>query len=372
LAGRDDDLAAFDSLIARARDGRVGSPPVLLGLRGVGKTVLLRAFREHAERADWLTMWIEGEPGGLGPSRAAARLARELEGVSRRVRRRGKSSRSAGALGAIESFSVNAALTGGGVSVSTRAPQADPFDLEFGLLDVVEALAQGLVRDAVGAALFVDEFQDLDLAATSALVAVQHAASQNGWPFYIIGAGLPTLPSRLAGVRSYTERYAYRTIDRLSDAQALEALAGPARRLGVAFEDDAAARLVAEAGGYPFYLQTFGYEAWLLGTDGRITAANAEEAVARGHGALDGFFRARWDRATAAERDALRLIAQDAPAASRVADLAERLGKPVGALGAVRRSLIAKGLVYAPARGQLALTALGMAAFIEREDGRDA
>ncbi|MDR1188647.1 MAG: ATP-binding protein [Bifidobacteriaceae bacterium] len=368
LAGRRDESSAFDTLLGRAANGLTSSPIMLTGLRGVGKTVLLQSFRERAAESKWLTMSIEAEPGPKSGDSSLVRLTRELETVSRQVKREGgRGTRFSAAVAAIESFSISLGLTGGGVSMSTRTHSPVAFDFEGELFAVVEALSAGLTKDKSGLALFIDEMQDFDDDVTSALVAVQHAASQRGWPFYLIGAGLPGLPRRLAAVRSYTERYAYWTIDRLTDDQSAAALTEPARRLGVRFEPAAAGLIVSEARGYPFFLQSFGYQAWLQGTDDRITEADAETAIQVGYRGLDGFFRARWDRATKAERAILRLIAASSPEPSTVTSLAARRGKPVSSLGPARRSLIEKGLVYVPERGRLALTSLGMAGFIERE-----
>jgi hypothetical protein len=368
LAGRQDEVSAFETLLGRASNGLAGSPIMLVGLRGVGKTVLMQDLRQRAEASRWLTMAIEAESGPGAGENTLARLAREFEIVSRQIkRRRGGTSRFAEALEAIEAFSVTMSVAGGGVSVSRRPRQPASFDLEGELLGIVQGLAAGLAKDKSGVALFIDEMQDLDDASASAMVAVQHVASQRGWPFYLVGAGLPGLPRRLAAIRSYTERYAYRSIDRLTAEQATDALVEPARRLGVAFEEAAIRRIVAEAQGYPFFLQAFGYQAWLQGQGEVITEGDSESAIERGYLGLDGFFRARWDRATKAERALLALIAEDSPAASSVASLAARRGKPVSRLGLARRSLIDKGLVHVPERGQLALTALGMADFIKRQ-----
>ena len=41
LTGRERDLHAFDNLVKRVQNGLLGRPMLLVGLRGVGKTVLL-------------------------------------------------------------------------------------------------------------------------------------------------------------------------------------------------------------------------------------------------------------------------------------------------------------------------------------------
>lgn len=75
VAGREDLIAACDTLLGRAAIGNPVQPMVLSGLRGVGKTVLLLNWRSQAEAAGWAASHVEARPeptfGGslLMPSR---------------------------------------------------------------------------------------------------------------------------------------------------------------------------------------------------------------------------------------------------------------------------------------------------------------
>jgi hypothetical protein len=386
LAGRQEQLADFEAMIARSEDGLPSSPLVLFGLRGVGKTVLLEAFQALAEVAGWQTMNLEAVSAGpdLGP--ASRRLARELERVRHRVvRRRGF----AEAVKAIDSFSLNAGLTGGGVATRRREPDRAPLDLELALLDVVDTLGPRLAKDRTGLALFIDELQDLDPAVVGAVIAAQHRAAQRGWPFVLVGAGLPSVRGKLAAVRSYAERFNYAMVDKLDTESSRAALAQPAERLDVRFDSAGLDLIAGESQGYPFFLQTFGYQAWRLGSGTEITQADCRQAIANGWAELDeGFFISRWDRATKAERGFLEAMLPTPPGPSALArpdpqtsagiaadavpvgQIAKRTGKMASQLSTTRAALIAKGLVYAPERGRLAFTVPGIAAFIQRRSER--
>ena len=99
-----------------------------------------------------------------------------------------------------------------------------------------------------------------------------------------------------------------------------------------------------------------------------IALANARLGVARGQLDLDnGFFRARWDRATPSEREYLRAMAVDGDGGSSSGEVAVRLGKKVTSLGPARAGLIGKGLIYSPDHGVVAYTVPGMAAFVRRQ-----
>lgn len=130
----------------------------------------------------------------------------------------------------------------------------------------------------------------------------------------------------------------------------------------------ATALVVAEASGYPHFLQQFGQETWKEARGPIITLQDARFGVIRGEAALDtGFFRARWDRAIRTEQQYRRAMASDTQDTTSSRDVASRLGREANSLGPARSSLIAKGLVCAPDHGVVALTVPGMADFIQRQ-----
>ena len=218
-------------------------------------------------------------------------------------------------------------------------------------------------------AVLIDEAQDLTHDELTAVCAVAHLAGQDSWRLLLGLAGLPSLPRVLSEAKSYAERlFTYASIEHLEKPQARSALVEPALTEGVSWNDDALEMIVDEALGYPYFLQQFGQDTWNEATASPITQTDARIGAAKGHAALDsGFFRARWDRATRAERRYLRAMAVDADAGSSSGTVAERLGKKSTSLGPTRANLIAKGLVYAPEHGVVAFTVPAMAAFIRRQ-----
>ena len=127
-------------------------------------------------------------------------------------------------------------------------------------------------------------------------------------------------------------------------------------------------KLVEETSGYPYFLQQFGQDTWNSAPGPGVTLPDARLGAATGRAALDdGFFRARWDRATKAEKRYLRAMSDDGDAGSTSRDVAARLGRSVNSFGPARASLIAKGLIYAPGHGLVAFTVPGMASFIRRQ-----
>jgi DNA polymerase III delta prime subunit len=380
LAGRDNEIAAFEIALERIARGRPERSTVLTGLRGVGKTVLLNALRSSAVRASWGTGKFEARPDQAirQPIAAAIHMAvRELSGASEADTRH--------VLGVIKAFAqrppVGARVAAKatprdrwqpGIDVPAATGRADSGDIEIDLVELFVEVA-GLAADTGrGIAIFIDEMQDLDAADVSALCAACHELSQQGLPLMVVGAGLPHLPAVLSASKSYSERlFHYARIDRLDRAAAANALRIPAREENADFTDDALEALYVSTGGYPYFIQAHGKAAWDLAPRSPITAADVAVAEPEANNELAvGFFGSRYERATPAERDYLRAMAQlDDPAASDIAtpeveaapvvttaQVAGVLSRSAQSVSPARDALIKKGLIYSAERGQIAFT----------------
>jgi hypothetical protein len=361
LAGRDAELAAFDVLLERVARGRPERSVVLTGLRGVGKTVLLNALRSAAVRRGWGSGKLEARPDQ--PIRrvlaGALHLAvRELAGrnpdESRHV------------LGVVKSFAQRDATSKGrqwqpGIDVPAVPGRADSGDIEIDLVELFADVA-GLAADSGhGVALFLDEMQDLDPADVCALCAACHEMSQLGLPLVVVGAGLPHLPTVLSAAKSYSERlFRYARIDRLDRIAHDVALRAPAREEQADFSDDALDAMYEATGGYPYFVQAYGKVAWDVAPRSPITAADVAVAAPEAEAELAvGFFGSRYERATPAEREYLRAmadVADTAAGAVATADVATSLGRPPQSLSPARDGLLKKGLVYSGQRGRIAFT----------------
>ncbi|WP_411720441.1 AAA family ATPase [Mycetocola sp.] len=370
LVGRQDEIDAFDLLVARNRGGRHSRAIVLHGLRGVGKTVLLNQFRDQADRAEWLIVDLEGQASESGQEAVRRKLARELALAARRLYRgKGMTEKVKQALSTIRSFGISFGGASLEVGIEPAIGRADSGRIEVDFEELIEDLVPALKERDSAFGLFIDEMQDLEPELLTALLSAQHRAGQRGWPFFVIGAGLPNLPSTLSAARSYAERlFSYREIGALDEKSATDALVVPAKRQGAEYDVDAAELIVGASGGYPYYLQTYGQAAWELALDRRITKEDATAAIQRGNEELDmGFFPARWDRATPGERNYLAAMAEDAGNPSQTSELASRLKTKPQSLSPVRQSLIEKGIIYVPDRGLVAFTVPNMNDFVSRQ-----
>lgn len=269
--------------MARTRNRLSDRGIVLTGLRGVGKTVLLNEMHAHADRHQWMTVRLEARRDDAGAAAVRRTLARDLVAAARKFARRSLSTRMRQALETITSFNVQVGATGISLGVERAQGRADSGDAEVDLLELVEDVSLALGEDGRGFAMFIDEMQDLDETTLGALVSAQHLAGQRGWPFYIVGAGLPNLPRALTEVRSYAERLLnYRPIGQLDDVEAARALTEPAERLGASYSPGALTIALEAAGGYPYFLQEYGQAIWNLSPEKVFTAADARPACSTG------------------------------------------------------------------------------------------
>jgi hypothetical protein len=330
--------------------------------------VLLSDFRRSAADRDWLVAQVEA---GAGKSLREA-LGEALHGPLADLARPSAGRRLLKALKTAVSFKAsydqNGAWNFGLDLDGASGGGADTGVLETDLKKLIHDLALAAEEENVGLAILVDEAQDLDTAEIVALCAIAHAAAQDDWRVLFAFAGLPSLPRVLAEAKSYAERFNYEKIEELRGAVASEALTKPAADDGVEWDASAVALIVDESAGYPYFLQQFGQDTWNAAAGGTITYDDARVGAANGRAALDsGFFRARWDRATRAEQNYLRAMAEDGDNGSSSGEIASRLGRGPASFGPIRANLISKGLVYAPEHGVIAFTVPGMAAFIKRQ-----
>ena len=373
LAGRDEQLHAFDVVLERIARGRPERSIVLTGLRGVGKTVLLNALRSAAVRAHWGTGKLEARPD--------QRLRRPLSAALHvAVRELGHP---AGdqvdhVLGVIKAFAQRDSEPGAklrerwnpGIDAPAVTGRADSGDIEIDLVELLTDVG-GLAADVGrGVAVFIDEMQDLSADDVSAICAACHEISQSGLPVIVVGAGLPHLPAVLSASKSYSERlFRYQRIDRLDRGAADLALVAPAEDEDAEFTAEALDAMYAATAGYPYFIQAYGKVAWDVAPRTPITVEDVKVAAPEAEAELAvGFFGSRFERATPAEREYLRAMADAAQSlADGGEDLDDTESVPTAAVATVlerkpqslspaRDALLKKGLIYSGERGRIAFT----------------
>lgn len=374
LAGRKPILDAFTVIRRKAQEYGEGDRSwVLHGLRGVGKTVLLNELMTQVGDGGWITAKVEASPGAPLPVLLSNALVRSM----RTATGRHPVPRLKRLLGVFEAFYLKFNPSTTTVSIGAEVDLvkgiADSGRFADDLAALFEILGETSVDLGIGTLILVDELQEATPAELTAINTAVHQLGQGAAPLPVtfIGAGLPSLPAQLAEATSYAERlYDYQPIGLLDDAAARAALVGPAQNHSASWDDDALTDALAMAAGYPYFLQAVGKHVWDAAPGPRITTNDVAVGGAYARSEVDeGLYRSRWERATPAQKDLLRALAEvsgEEPA--QISYLATHMRKSrVSDLSVARNEVIKKGLVYSPERGLLAFTVPGMSDFIARQ-----
>jgi len=326
-----------------------------IGLRGVGKTVLLNRFCELGEKHHFEVAVIEATEA----HDFVVKLTGRLRQILLRLESRTVSAKVHRALRILKSFSYTMS-DGSSIALDVDALEgsADSGNLSDDLTQLFEAVGEAAADRGVGILLSIDESQYLTAAELGALIASIHRTSQLDLPVVLTGAGLPQLPALTGAAKSYAERlFSFSEIGRLSQADAQEALVLPAREQRVDFTPAAVDAVMEQSDGYPYFLQEWGYRSWNRASGHRITQADVEAATLVVLETLDNnFFRVRYDRLTPADKAYLRAMASLGVGPHRSGDIAAKLGARVESVAPRRGGLIAKGMIWSPAHGDTAFT----------------
>ncbi|HVS17350.1 MAG TPA: ATP-binding protein [Planctomycetota bacterium] len=359
LAGRDDLLEAARICVERTRIGRPARSLLLVGLRGVGKTVLLERMRQNAERSGIATLRLEAPEGRSLPSLLAPHLKVSLIGFSRTEKARHLAERALRGLASFaKAFSVKYRDLELGLGYEPEPGLADNGDLEQDLTALLVAVAEATRAAGSALAVFIDELQYVPEDQLAALITALHRCAQVPLPVTMIGAGLPQLRARTGKAKSYAERlFEFPAVGALNDTYATQAIERPLQEEGVAIEPEAVRDILSATQGYPYFLQEWCKHAWDVAAGSPITRLDVEVASRVAIAALDAsFFRVRLDRLTPSERRYLRAMASLGPGPHRSGDIADALSRTVTSLAPTRAKLIDKGMVWSPAHGDTAFT----------------
>ncbi len=354
LAGRDHLVEIARVAIARAKAGRPAKSAIMLGLRGVGKTVLLNAFEAIAEEEGCQTALIEIDPS----TPLAQQLAPQMQHILHRLDRMKKAGAELQkAFGALRAFASMFKATVGDVDFGFAVTPATG-DLSIDLTDLLVAIADAAKKRDTAVILLIDEIQYLQKDDLSALIMAMHKLAQRQLPLLLFGGGLPQLAKLAGDAKSYAERlFDYPPIGPLDDAGAKLALSAPAEREGVKYAKDALDYVVAQTGGYPFFLQVWGSHCWDAAQKSPITLADAKRASETAIAALDeGIFKVRLARLTERQKSYARAMAEFGAEPVNSSDVANALGLSLSQAAPIRDELIKKGMAYSPERGLIGFT----------------
>lgn len=358
LAGRDSVFEDIRVFLGRLALKRSVQSILFTGLRGVGKTVLLNEVVHMAERqGNILPVYLEAsEDRSLGemlasPLRMALLKLDRTKGATEAVRR---------SLSALRNFvgTIKVKFGDVGIELEPASGLADSGDLQFDLIELLTSVAEAAADRKMGVVILIDEIQYVSASEFGALVMAMHRMQQLALPLATVGAGLPILPGLAGEVKSYAERlFTYPVIGALPEDASIRAIRLPFAGAGVGMDDDAAELVYRRSGGYPYFIQEWGYQLWNFVERAPVTRKDVETVDSIVTEQLDGnFFRVRMERLTPSERAFLRTMATFDGPAVKMADISAALGISQNALGPRRSSLIKRGMIYSPEHGLVAFT----------------
>ncbi len=354
LAGRQAILDRVTIMFERLRRGMSEKSFLLIGLRGVGKTVLLNEIERIAQSSGCKSILVEAHEKKplaalLLPSlRQLLYQLDRMEMVSEKVKK---------GLRVLKSFINGVRIKYQdieiGLDIDPEVGTADSGDLESDLPALLEAIAEAAAERKTAIVIIIDELQYLSEQELSALIMAIHRIAQKKLPLALVGAGLPQLIGLTGRSKSYAERlFDFIKIGPLAKPDATQALQQPICEQGERITDDALEAILVQTQGYPYFLQEWGYQAWNLAPQSPIDLSTITKATRESIRRLDdGFFRVRFDRLTPKEKEYLYALAVLGNGAQRSGDIAEKLHTPVQAVAPIRNSLIKKGMIYSPAHG---------------------
>jgi hypothetical protein len=368
LAGRAPLLEQARVAVARVKE-RPAKSLILVGLRGVGKTVLLVRIREIAESNGYKAVMVEAHEGKSLPALLVPSLRQTLFSLDTVA---GAAEKAKRGLRVLRSFVSGLKLSVGeidiGLSIEPERGSADSGDLEADLGELFIAVGEAGKAAHTAIAICIDELQYLSEQEFSALIMAIHKTNQAQLPVIVVGAGLPQILGLAGESKSYSERlFDYPRVGALDEPDAKAALEAPVATQGVSFTLPALDEILRVTEGYPYFLQQWGHEAWNIAKASPIDLDVIKLASEAAIKTLDqGFFRVRFDRCTPSAKRYLRALADLGPGSQRSGEIAEKLNLKASSVGPTRSKLILKGMIYSPQHGDTAFTVPMFDAYMHR------
>jgi hypothetical protein len=357
LAGREEIITAADTALQRILAGRPAQSQMLLGLRGVGKTVLLNKIEQIAEELGYLTSFIEAPEDRKLVDLLYPKIHQILRKLSLVA---GAKAAAYAAMRALRGFAAAFKISKGDFefSVDPEPGAADSGNLEYDITELFLRIGAAAKHAGRGWVLLIDEVQYLSPGELGALIVAMHRVNQKGLPVLLFGAGLPAIAALSGDAKSYAERlFIFPRVDALSKDDAASAIRHPIEEEGESIDRGPLERIIAQTRGYPYFLQEWGFQVWNVSARSPIDIRYMETAERAALKRLDeGFFKVRIDRLTPKEKEYVIAMARLGAGPYRSSDVAEMLGEKPTALGPRRAQIIKKGMIYSPAHGEIAFT----------------
>lgn len=257
LAGRAEVRETVRVAVGRTKVLNPSKSVIMVGLRGVGKTVLLDQMREDAESIGVYTIRIEAPEKRSLPAILAPELRVTLIELSRVEKAKELANKAMrGLAGFVSAMKLKFDDIEIGMDINPGRGLADNGDLERDLQALFQLVGETAKAADTAVAIFIDELHYVPKAQLAALITALHRCSQRRFPLILIGAGLPQLLGQMGEAKSYAERlFEFPTIGALDQEQSRLAIELPAKDHEVDFEEKALDLIYERTEGYPYFLQ---------------------------------------------------------------------------------------------------------------------
>ena len=359
LVGRDLVLEDAEIALHRLRNGLAAKGLLMVGLRGVGKTVLLNQMLLDADGRGYECVLIEAPEDRSLPATLAGPLNSALIRLSRSAAAASLARKARRSLaGFVRAMKLSYEDISISLDLDGEEGVADSGDLDTDLTSLLAVAGEAARARGTVLVLFIDELQYVEERQLGALITALHRAAQRRLPVTLIGSGLPQLVGHVGSAKSYAERmFSFPQIGPLTGEPARRALEAPAGRLGVTYSAKALDEILRITEGYPYFLQEWGSACWMIADGPVVTRGDVDVASPVAIHELDTtFFRVRFERTTPFERRYLRAMAELGPGPHRSGEVAQALGRKVQSVAPTRSTLIRKGMIYSPSHGDTAFT----------------
>lgn len=367
LAGRQQERAQFKALLQQEV---IITNPILTGLRGVGKTVLLEALKPMAQAANWLWVGTDlSESASISETNLVTRVIADIATVASTytVLTEGAQGKPIDQPLTFDHLLAHCNGTGGLMSDKLRA--------------TIEMVYDGIRNDHRGIIFAYDEAQNLDDHAAdkefplSVLIEVFQYLQRKKIPVMLLLTGLPTLQPKLVEARTYSERmFTVLFLERLTEDESREAITKPIsqQKCPVSFSAAMVNDIIRVSGGYPYFIQFICREIFDVYLQSKGNSPISMESIVK---RLDtDFFAGRWSNLTDRQQELMQVIARlpgDGTQFSVKEIVAEskKDSKPFGAsrVNQMLNALTDAGLVYKTNYGKYSFAVPMLKEFITRQ-----
>jgi hypothetical protein len=393
LADREQQLQRFRGYLRDFPDKRRNVR--LSGLRGVGKTVLLKEYRDAARERDWVVIRRDLTARLRQEDAFATAIADDLDTAIRAFSNMAKLRKLlAAARRAVGEITVGLP-DGTSISVKPGTSRSGASVLEDRLGEALIQVGRLAAKAGRGVAFLYDEAHTLHdqprqhqypLGALLGAFVEAQDQEEPPLPVMLVVSGLPPLVQNLQAARSHAERlFRVEELGNLGlepmngheSSPAALALIRPAADTGIPFGPDVAQQVAADVDGYPYFIQKYGEALWDAADAANVAAITPRlyaSTRARVQDALDAeFFENRYLDAPRADQLTLRVAADLGGERFEIAELATQFQSrnPNATQQSVNR-LLKSNHVYRVSQGIYAYTAPLFGDFVRRAYPRQA